>query len=251
LFFPILVFRLLLSNAELVSLFEEREEKVRLLRFMLVAMAAGALSMAASANPVSVNNAGFEMPTLSPGGWATYIPGWTTAPSFVGNVGEFYPGAAQYPGGVPEGNNVAFTKGPFIAQILTSTLAPGTIYTLTVDVGYRLDNRSSAFTGFTILLLAGNTVIASSSTGTPAAGNWISAIASYTSGAGDPLAGLPLQILLTVNNPDPWQVNFDNVRLDATALPASQGPASAVPEPATLTLVGSGLLGLLRRRVRS
>jgi hypothetical protein len=224
---------------------------VRLLRFVLVAMAAGALSMAVSANSIPVTNPGFELPTLVPDGWVSYIPGWTTGSGIPDSVGVFYPTAAQYPGSIPEGNNVAFTKGPFISQILTSTLLPGTVYTLTVDVGYRLDNSSGPFSGFTILLLAGNTVIASSSSGTPAAGNWISAVATYTSLVADPLEGQPLQILLTVNNPYPYQVNFDNVNLDASALPSSQAPTSAVPEPGTLVLVGSGLAGFLRRRVRS
>jgi hapalindole biogenesis HpiC1 cyclase-like protein/PEP-CTERM motif-containing protein len=219
---------------------------------MIVVMAAGALSLAVSANPVAVSNPGFELPALNPTGWVSYIPGWTTGPAWIpDSVGVFYPSAAQYPGGIPDGNNVAFSKGPFIAQILTSTLLPSTIYTLTVDVGYRLDDSSGRFTGFTILLLAGNTVIASSSTGTPAAGNWISAVAAYTSSAADPLAGLPLQILLTVNNPYPYQVNFDNVHLDATALPPPLGSTAPIPEPGTLVLVGSGLLGFLRRRVRS
>lgn len=208
--------------------------------------------MAASANPVSVTNPGFELPVLQPTGWTTYIPGWTTGSGNPGSVGEFYPTAAQYPGGIPGGNNVAFSKAPWISQTLTTALQSSTVYTLSVNGGFRLDNGSLPFVGFTIWLMAGNTVLASTSSGPTSAGTWSTVFASYTSAANDPLAGLALQILLTVNNPNAGrQVNFDNVQLDATGLPRSQSPVSEVPEPATLALVGSGLLGLLRKRFRS
>ena len=223
---------------------------MKFLRFMLIAMAAGLLAVAASANPVSVTNPGFENPTLNPGGWVGSIPGWTMGPAVAGSVGEFYPGAAQYPGGIPEGNNVAFTKGASISQILTTTLQPNTVYALSVAGGYRLDNANLPFVGFTIWLMAGNTVIANASSGSQAPGTWSTVFASYTSGANDPLAGLALQILLTVNNPNGRQVNFDNVQLDATGAPRSQVPVSGVPEPGTIALVGTGLIGFLRRRFR-
>ncbi len=206
-------------------------------------------SASASATPVTITNPGFEAVALKVTGYVPYIPGWNTGPGFPAeSVGTFAPGPRQYPGGIPEGNNVAYTKGPWISQVLPTTLQPGVIYTLMADVGYRLDNSSGAFTGYTISLLAGNTVVASSSAGTPAAGQFITALASFTALAGDPLIGQTLQILLSVNRPYPYQVNFDNVRLDASVIPQSQAPTSAVPEPASFALLATGLLGLLRRR---
>jgi streptogramin lyase len=158
---------------------------------------------------VPINNPGFEAQVLGDGGFlTTTLTGWTL--SVPSQSGPYNPPAGAYPGGVvPEGQNVAYSNGGTISQVLTQALVAGTRYTLTVRVGDRLD---AAFPGYRVQLLAGGTLLAEETAQTPANGTFATSTVDYDSMANDPRAGLPLEIRLVSNG---IQVNFDDVRLTA------------------------------------
>jgi hypothetical protein len=196
-----------------------------------------ALAGGARADFLPIVNAGFEEPLLSDGSFTFTIPGWTGSE----RSGVFNPGAGQYPGGVPEGQNVAFTEDDddFVSQVLSSTLAADTTYTLMMFVGNRLD---FGFPGYLIELRAGGVLLAQdANTLAPADGQFLLSTISFTSTAASPGLGQALEVRFLSGS----QANFDDVRLDATAT------VRAVPEPGSLALLGGGSLALLghaRRR---
>jgi hypothetical protein len=189
---------------------------------------------------LTVANNSFEtpiVPSLSGGSISATGPveGWTFAGGpqgfFNPSLGEtFSPGFGYGPSPVlPDGNQVAYSNGGTISQTLTATLQANTKYTLGAYVGRR---EIVAFAGYNIELLAGNTVLASNNSVTPAPGSFEYVTFDYTSGISDPLLGQALQIRLTSNG---VQTNFDNITLDA----------ASIPEPsAILGLLGFGLLGI-------
>jgi hypothetical protein len=187
---------------------------------------------------LTVANNSFETPivtSLSGSISATGLFGdWTFAGGpqgfFNPSLGEtFSPGFGYGPSPtLPDGRQVAYSNGGTISQTLTATLQTNTKYTLGVYVGRR---QNVAFAGYNIELLAGNTVLASNNSVTPAAGSFEYVTVDYTSGI-SVTPGQALQIRLTSNG---VQTNFDNITLDA----------ASIPEPsAILGLLGFGLLGI-------
>ena len=133
------------------------------------------------------------------------------------------------------------TDGGTISQILSDVLTANTLYTLSVSVGDRLDQPFPGL-GYSINLLAGSTVLASTSTPVPLDGLFATATVQFQTFADHPNLGAALQIQLITHTGG--QVNYDNVLLDA------QG-AHVVPEPSGMILFGTGLLAFLgckRRR---
>ena len=119
---------------------------------------------------------------------------------------------------MPDGQNVAFSNGATIAQVLTEPLTAGTRYVLQVDVGHRL-NVSLA--PFSVELWAGG-FLAGASTPAPAAGSFATVTVTYDAPANSPFLGQFLEIRLISSG---TQVCFDNVRLTAAASAGISGMA--------------------------
>jgi hypothetical protein len=208
-----------------------------------LALALGMLASApASATPITVNNPSFEqvgggLPNLCVGSCAAFdiasIPGWTDS----GTSGQWITGGQGNPNAI-DGNVLAYTNDGSISQNVGSAVA-GTTYTLQVNLLHRTDEPMDGV----IQLEIGGVVVKTATGVDLGAGTWNEWTAVYL--ASDLDAGKIVTILLSTNGAPGGQGDFDNVRLD--------GSSSTVPEPATLTLLGAGLLGLgliRRKRVR-
>jgi hypothetical protein len=168
-------------------------------------------AVAAHAVAVPIENPSFEADALAPGGIKLTITDWDTSPG--GGDGVYRPPASDYPAGIPDGQNVAYTNGPGnrVRQVLTTLLAPDTTYTLKVEVGW---NEHDPFAGYVVQLRAGGVVLAEDdSSQSPAQGTFVTSTVQYTAGAGDPHLGDALTVYLTSPG---IQANFDDIRLDAS-----------------------------------
>jgi hapalindole H/12-epi-hapalindole U/12-epi-fischerindole U synthase len=238
---------------------------------LLATLALAVTLTSVRAELLTVQNGGFETLFLAnntfnvsspgPAGWSAY----GSINHSNRSIGALNPtGSTLYSGGAPEGRNVgvvflmdnANNQTQFagiesgLVQTLDATLQLNTHYTLTVEVGNMANDPSPsntfAFTGFPgyrVDLLAGGQVIASdNNTLLPAEGTFPTSQVSLSIGASHVLAGQSLGIRLVNLNAGPGiEVNFDNVRLDATA----------IPEPTTVAFISGAAtcaLAFLRRR---
>jgi hypothetical protein len=205
---------------------------------------------AALAAPITVNNPSFEI--VPPGGFpltancvpttgCSYnegsIPDWTGS----GTFGEFIPGTQVGNffafNTIPDGTTVAYSNSGTISQTVGATVQAGVVYTLQVDLGWR--NDLPTFIGTADLLVNGTQYFATGAI--PVQGNWSDFTATYTGLAAD--VGDPITIEL---NSSGTQADFDEVRL-------ADNLASVVPEPASVGILGVGLIGVLvfaRRKTR-
>ena len=155
------------------------------------------------------------------------IPGWT----ITGDGGSFQPSSAYLTLPAQDGQTVAYSQGGTIGQVLASALLANSTYTLSVDVGHRLDGYE---TDYTIELLAGGNVL-SSVTGNSSSipmGSLATQSVSYSSGAAV-TAGQLLEIRLISAGE---QSDFDNVVLTINSPPAI---TSATNATFTLGVAGS------------
>ena len=158
---------------------------------------------------IPVANPSFEDPGHGPGGFSGMIPDWIDGDGGGNQAGTFHPTATRYPLGLSDGNNVGFSNGPTIRQIVSEILIAGNMYTLFVDVG---DRNDTGFPGFDVQLRANGTVLAGvdeTSVFVPN-GGFGTAMVTFTVPPGHAQLGQPLEIFL---DSDGGQTNFDNVRL--------------------------------------
>jgi hypothetical protein len=198
----------------------------------------GSVAAPAWADVISVKNASFEMTSsliaCGPGCFYNLgpIPDWTTAGT--GNAGSWHPTSA-YP--APDGKFIAYSNGGTIYQDLSTSLLSNTTYTLSVDVGHRLDGLE---TNYSLAIYAGGNLLiksADTSNGAIPIGTFADETVTFTSGT-SVTPGQKLRIVLTSAGA---QADFDDVSLTA----------SAIPEPASLSLLAAGcglMLFVFRRR---
>src|SRR5258708_33063041 len=137
---------------------------------------------------------------------------------------------------------VAFTNGGALSQTFAGiSLLPNSVYTLSVDVGRRLDKSG---VGYSLTLLDGTfSCTSSNSSGLITAGTFQDETLTCATGATVPGGFLSIELTGDGN-----QIDFDNVRLDVSPSTVS------TPEPTALSLTFVGLLvsglffGLSRRR---
>ncbi|QDT08912.1 PEP-CTERM sorting domain-containing protein [Planctomycetes bacterium K23_9] len=200
-------------------------------------------------------------------GWGLYDPNSITGGGAGGTyyIGTLTPSAGSpfFPGGATDGQRVGIAfnfegsggQGEYgMQQTLAATLQPNTAYSLDVDIGNIASGPSfdlRGFPGYRVDLLAGGVVIAqdnNSLSGSIAEGTFETSNISFATTESHAQLGQSLQIrLVNINQIDALfpdsdlEVDFDFVRLNATA----------VPEPSSFALLLAGtVIATVRRRRR-
>jgi len=230
--------------------------KSHLDKFTGMTMAVMLSALAANASPITVPNASFETPT-SPTQTSTN-PNVATGWVFNVKGGSAYGTAAITSNftsaGASAGNEYAFINNdwPDVTDTITSaaslgTIAPLTTYTLTIALGNRKTSDTSLYGSpgnISFSLLANGVAFATKTVnnGSVSNGTFADFTLTYTTPSTSPLIreNLKIQLAALPEEGSAYQPSFDNVTLDATALPVVQ----SVPEPATWALLLSGLLTL-------
>ena len=243
------------------------------MKYLLFAFLICGLATNLSAGDITVLNPSFENQVFSlgtgSGPWPVGpITDWTEIQTDGTAYSVYHPGPGSYPGGAPDGANVAqvleYGATASISQILGATLQANDTYTMSFYVGLRSDTSTYApglgCYGFDATLEAGGNVLNSlraangnQSCGLVTTGAFTLLSFTYSSGASPAGLGDPLEIVLTTNGSgsayEPAEADFDRVALSDTL--GSGSPPSA-PEPATFgTLAGALAICVLRFRRRT
>jgi hypothetical protein len=158
------------------------------------------------------------------------IPGWTSS-----DGGSWLPGS--YFSSIPDGSLVAFTNATgSLTQTLTGTsVLSNSLYNFSIYVGSRTDGKSGIYNISLDTILGGTTTTLCNISGNAAniaLGTFQLETCSYLSGSNVPSGNLFLQLTAVTG-----QLDVDDVSLTVQ-------PASSVPEPSSVLLLGVGMLFL-------
>ncbi|MEM8910529.1 MAG: LamG-like jellyroll fold domain-containing protein, partial [Planctomycetota bacterium] len=163
-----------------------------------------------SSQSITVLNHSFEDNVYPDGGSGGPIDHWTVA-----SGGNFNPNTARYPNEAPDGENIAFSNGGTISQVLSTNFDSSLDYELTVDVGTRLDQPND---DYAIRLYAGSTLIGEYASAGPNPGTFTEVTLQVEGSSYSANDGEALTIELYSGG---IQANFDDVRLTSHAYTAS------------------------------
>lgn len=233
---------------------------LKITRGPLLSIISCLLTMGAQSATVTINNPSFESQTIAngtfnggqasgPTNWAVYNSGATNNMRYFGVWNPT--GTTTFMNGAPDGVNVGVVylenlsnlAEAGLQQTLGATLQLSTEYKLMVDVGNFTNATfdSDGFPGYRVEILAGSTLIASdNNTLSPTEGFFETSTVSFTTGSSHANAGEALTIRLVNLNGPGTEVNFDDVRLDATP----------TPEPSALALGAMSMVCVMFKRRR-
>lgn len=175
------------------------------------------LSVASWADSVTINNHSFEDDVHADGAFTIgLITGWSFVNTAGQEVGTWNPSHIQtgcelpdqFLDEIPDGDQIAYSKGEPISQQTGVTITEGHRYTLNVGVGGRCNSGGKE----SAVLLGGNTQVGAQTNQTNVKGDWDEVTVVYDSLEADPNAGELLTVMLD-NVSNLPQVQFDDVRL--------------------------------------
>jgi len=206
------------------------------------------------AQNIPLQNPSFEDPVLADGAFQQGGNGW----GFSGiNAGTFNPSAMSYPGGAPQGENVAYIENGVLIQGIAEPLRADRTYRIRFAIGSRSDNPVPTTVPLTVSVF-GSAVRApdglppaafQTTVFAPAAGTFQYVDLSFQTNSGTPGLGLPI-VLRVAGNASPSQFNVDDFSFSAGQ---QQQSVPVDNRLALFSLIGLMLAGgammLVQRRV--
>lgn len=179
----------------------------------LVLLSLLSASFASQATPITISNANFDSQTLSDGAFTGSVQGWAGIEGFSGiyNLPEtVVPGEA---GAGIYTNALYMINDSVMTQTLNTNLASNTDYTLTFDIGDRLDTTLVNY--IVKVKAAGSTIFTAINPVIPNGGTFTPVTLHFSTG-NVAAAGSPIVIELATTGEN-GQVLFDNFTLDEAA----------------------------------
>lgn len=179
----------------------------------LVLLSLLSASFASQATPITISNADFNSQTLSDGAFTGSVQGWAGIEGFSGiyNLPEtVVPGEA---GAGIYTNALYMINDAVMTQTLNTNLASNTDYTLTFDIGDRLDTTLVNY--IVKVKAAGSTIFTAINPVIPNGGAFTPVTLHFSTG-NVAAAGNPIVIELATTGEN-GQVLFDNFTLDEVA----------------------------------